>query len=390
MKEYKPFKNEFIVNEANMTISFAGKEFNNFRMLDKASQAMDAMAYWPGTVAGVRPARAFSDEYEITPAKFVKVHNALMMKLWIAPIEDHVNRFGYTCMKKISPHIVKAIWNSKEIIEQAQKDGNYNIAPWIIKTGQSPKELKESMGKSVWKNLCKQSMTRNKFLAFSGNRIRYDETDLQTASEIPSYILKCGNQAPFPWSDATIWAIKNKLLNSKSLSSRKTLREILSWVDAYRDTKRMAPQVGKGFNPNWKPDVLERKHAEYINLINLKKYSPEPFECLKDFKHKVFQYKGFTATILDSPALVRGEGEAMHHCVGGYSDMVAAGNYLVYSVTKDGKRSSTIAFMLHKDQAGLSSHTEWQFNQHYGYCNAYIEDKDELEFKDIILKEVNK
>lgn len=56
---------------------------------------------------------------------------------------------------------------------------------------------------------------------------------------------------------------------------------------------------------------------------------------------------------------------------------------VVYSVTKDGKRSSTIAFRR------WDNTEDWVFNQHYGYCNAYIEDGDEKEFKDIILNLLN-
>ena len=84
----------------------------------------------------------------------------------------------------------------------------------------------------------------------------------------------------------------------------------------------------------------------------------------------------------------------MHHCVGGYASSVAQGNYLVYSVTKGGKRSSTIAFRQQGilDQSGsgkvIQNYT-WTFNQHYGYCNAYIEDVHEAELKEVILSQLN-
>ena len=390
----KDFKHEFKVNEAIKTISFAGVEFDKFRLLDKASQVADIMGFHGRTPIHMRWARAFSDEYRITPAKFKKVYNAVMMRVWVDPIKEHANRFAYNSRRKLNPWMIQKIWTNLEIVEQAKKDGIYNIVPWILEKEEHPQGLKEDFGKSVWKKLCKQSMTRNKFIAAGAKRFRY-EGSVEDAIALPSYILKRGGNCTFQWTSSTKWLVENKLLNSSQLNTRGTgFSNQIRLARYYEDTKRMAGELGKGFSHNWSPDKMKEKHAEYVRLINLKRYSPEPFECLKGFNVQVVQHKGYVATLLNSAALVHEEGEVMHHCVGGYASSVAQGNYLVYSVTKGGKRSSTIAFrqqgILDQNEPGkvIQNYT-WTFNQHYGYCNAHIENEHEADLKDIILQQLN-
>lgn len=389
------FKHEFKVDEVTKTISFAGVEFKRFQLLRKASESMSLMdAYDEQPVVGHKNpnARKFSDKYQITPAKFRKVFNAKMLNLWVDPIKEHANRFAYNSMGKLNPTKVACIWEVLPEIEQAKKDGIYHIVPWILAEGKNPHELKEKFGKGTWKKICSQSMTRNKFIAAGSSRFRY-EGSVEDALALPSYILKRGGNSNLSWKPVTKWLVENKLINSKPLMFPKR-REVEQLAHMYTDTQRMSGELGKGFSHNWGPDKMKEKHAEYVRLINLKRYSPEPYECLKGIEVKEVQHKGYVATLLDSAALVHEEGEVMHHCVGGYASSVAQGNYLVYSVTKDGKRSSTIAFRGEKIAITenfklVGGRTDWRFNQHYGYCNAYIEDKHEAELKEVILNQLN-
>lgn len=381
------FKHEFKVDTSTKTISFADKEFTKFKLFDKVSQVLDAFEAWNLPQEGKHKnptARAFSDAYQITPAKFKKVYNALMLNLWVDPIKEHANRFAYNSRRKLNPWMIQKIWTNLEIVEQAKKDGIYNIVPWILEKEDHPQGLKEDFGKGLWKKLCKQSMTRNKFIAAGAKRFRY-EGSVEDALELPSYILKRGGNCNFQWTASTKWLIENKLINSVHINKLgASIQNQVRLARYYEDTKNMAGQLGKGFSHSWSPDKMKEKHAEYVRLLNLKKYSPEPYECLKDFEVKDVQHKGYIATLLNSAALVHEEGEVMHHCVGGYASSVAQGNYLVYSVTKDGKRSSTIAFSRYK-----ADDMPWNFNQHYGYCNKCIEDENEAELKDILLSQLN-
>lgn len=383
----KEFKHEFKVDTATKTITFADKEFKSFLLLKKASDAIRLFNAWDLPCAEKQhynpTARAFSDHYQITPAKFMRVFNAKMLNVWVDPIKEHANRFAYSNQRKLKPEMVRIIWECLPEIKQAQKDGIYNIVPWILQEGLNPHELKEKFGKSNWKKICKQSMTRNKMLAAGAKRFRY-EGSIEQALTLPSYLLKKGGCTNFQWTQSTIWLIKNKQISSKHFVGKGLNTQAqIRLARTFEDTKRMAGELGKGFSSEWSIDKMKQKHAEYVHLVNLKRYSPIPYENLKDFIVKEVQHKGYVATLLDSAALVHQEGEAMHHCVGGYASSVAQGNYLVYSVTKDGKRSSTIAFRR------WDNTEDWVFNQHYGYCNCYVENDDEKEFKDIILELLN-
>lgn len=379
---------DFIVDKENKVIRFAGMEFKRFKLYADAKKVLSDFEAWNLPISGKHKnptARAFSDKYGITASKFKAVFNAKMLNLWVDPIKEHANRFAYNSNGKLKDYMVCIIWEMLPEIEQAKKDGIYNIVPWILHEGKNPQELKEHFGKSVWKSLCKQTMTRNKLIASNSKRFRYGEESIHSAIKLPSYLLKRGGNQQFSWDWTTEYLFANNLLNGKHFKRTGSagIREQVRLRNILVDTKRMAGTLGKGFNVSWSPEKMKQKHEEYVELINLKRYSPEPYECLKHFKVKQIEHEGFVATLLDSAALIHREGKEMHHCVGGYASYVADGNYLVYSITKDGERSSTIAFRK------WVWDEEWQFNQHYGHCNAHVEDKHEKEFKDILLELLN-
>lgn len=380
-----PFTHEFQVDEVSKVISFGGVVFDKFCMVPSAMSAIDFMQCSNTLPTYVRKARAFSDKFGITPAKFRKVFNAIMMRVWVDPIKEHANRFAYNSQAKIQPFIVKKIWSNLETIEQAKKDGIYNIVPWIIEKGEPPQILKEQFGKGVWKKLCKQSMTRNSLIAKGTSRFHF-ETSIDTAIAMPSYILKRGGNSPISWEESTLWLVKNKLISGKDFTKGKysVSKDAHKFSHYYTDTKRMASELGRMFSCNWPPAKLEEKHGEYVKLINLKRYSPLPIDCLKGFSVNKVVHKGFTTKLLDSAALVHEEGAVMHHCVGSYTSSVIDGKYLVYSITEDGKRSSTLAFYRY------SENDPWLFSQHYGYCNGHITDKHESELKEVLLSLLNK
>lgn len=381
----------FEIDKQNKVIRFSDIEIKSFRMFKDAKDVLSFVSAWDLPFDGIpknhynKRARAFSDKYGITAAKFKTVVNAKMLEVWYDPIKEHANRFAFNNQKKLNPYTLAIIWECLPEIEQAKKDGIYNIVPWIIQKGKNPQELKEEFGKSVWKKLAHQSMTRNKLLAAGSKRFHYREENIQSALNLPSYILKRGAISRFQWNWTTEYLLKHGLLNGKHFKrSPENTRNQHRLVNTIQDTKRMAETLGRGFDVSWNPEKMKEKHEEYTHLIQLKKYSPEPYAHLKDFCVKSVEHNGYVATILDSAALVHEEGKVMHHCVGGYAEYVAQGKYIVYSVTKEGKRSSTIAFNCW-DDSGV-----WKFNQHYGYCNAHIEDQDEKDIKNYILNLLNR
>lgn len=321
--------------------------------------------------------KEFTEKYGITPNNFKKCFNAIMKKLWVEPIERHVMRFGFTSSGKINYCTVDAIWKVKDKLDQCEKDGTENIIPFVIKTGMSPQELKEYFGKSVWKKITKQSMSRNRYIA---PKVGRRDVDLLSAMAMPSHVLKRGMMLNLPWNDCGEWVISNGIYKTIK-GSRYEHRDLNKWTDLYTDTKRMAGQLGKNFSSTWSPEKMKQKHEEFIKLIMLKKYSPTPFEHLVNFKLKEVEEDGVKAVICDSALDIHQEGEVMHHCVGSYANYVAEGRYLVYAFSVNGERSSTLGIWVEDGKH--------RFSQHYGFCNKPVESEKEREVADKIITILN-
>lgn len=246
---------DFIVDKENKVIRFADMEFKRFKLYADAKKVLSDFQAWNLPISGKHKnpaARAFSDKYGITASKFKAVFNAKMLNLWVDPIKEHANRFAYNSNGKLKDYMVGIIWEMLPEIEQAKKDGIYNIVPWILHEGKNPQELKEHFGKSNWKKICKQTMTRNKMIAVSfRKRSHYNEADsLDTALSMPSYLLKKGGNSAFQWNQSTKYLIEQGIITYKFFDKRKTWnfnseRNATRVKNFYEDTKRMAGQLGK-------------------------------------------------------------------------------------------------------------------------------------------------
>ena len=72
----------------------------------------------------------------------------------------------------------------------------------------------------------------------------------------------------------------------------------------------------------------------------------------------------------------------MKHCVASYTNAVADKKYLVFSVQKDGVRTSTAGYTRQNDM--------WIIHQHYGKCNKRVTDDDEISIVKRMFNELNK
>ena len=395
---------EFEVDKENKVVRFGDKEWKELRLLSRVQDVYSCFGQSrtytinsPMHPSHVQ-AKAFTDEYGITPSNFRKVFNAKMLSLWVDPVAKHVKRFGYQIGGKVCPWKVRCIHRNISEIEQAEKDGNVHLIPWIMHLDMSPKQLKEYFGKGLWKKISSQSMTRNRLLAENYNVKIRNKLTLQSSITLPSFVLKAGRDY-ISWNDIGTWAIRESQLKGEDVKVRFPRSTASSTctrlIHLARDTQQMANSLGQPFSLKWDKEKMREKHDQYAALINHRKYSPVPYEHLKDFHVPEILHKGFKATLLDSPKLIHEEGHTMHHCVGMYADHVAKGEYLVYSVTKDGKRTSTIGFYKQKravfrDRGFVGGRDEWEIQQHYGPCNASVKDEDEAKIALELVKLLNR
>jgi hypothetical protein len=294
---------------------------------------------------------------------------------FVAPVYPVIKKLttNYCCRGRFDPHLVYDVNKHKKILLEVYDDGLYNLLPIVRVTGKTPKELKVELG-GVWKQLTKNSLRRNNLIAThykKGCQSGLSPKEVLTTSASSTLL---DNYAGFP--EVILEYMK---INFKGRWADKNLwRELHFVVDAYR----MAGQLGEKINHKWSPRRMKEEHDKFAIRINQRKYSPEPFECLKDFQIREFEHEGYKATLLDNPFSVYTEGSSMGHCVGGYSPDVAQGKYLVYSVTKDGERSSTIGLTRDGNTA--------KFQQHYGRFNAIVTDEAEKAIAQLLIEAINK
>lgn len=160
----------------------------------------------------------------------------------------------------------------------------------------------------------------------------------------------------------------------------------------------MAEQLSLKVDPKWTPRRMKEEHDKMSQEINARRYPKTPYESMKDVAVKQLVEGEYTAVLLESGFDIAEEGTHMGHCVGGYAENVKNGEYLVYSVRKNGERSSTIGFSLDKtmklhldpNKKDEVVSMKYKFNQHYARFNRTVTCKVESSIPYKILELLNK
>ena len=268
---------------------------------------------------------------------------------------------------------------TEELLQQCRKDGIANIIPIVAYFKKSPQELKKALGETTWKKLCKNTYSRNRLLFMQSNA-RLTPVEWNT---LPSTILKSRTHfAPEVYS----WLIRTQGLPLKNYSK---VYNIQREASIYIDTQLMCIGAGETFNPNWSKrrmreehDRLSRMQQEIANRRKAE-HNAEYAKLLKvDFRelHKGLEVMEFDSGVVAVPLVnmqqVQEEGSKMHHCVGGYASMCAKGEYLVWHLTK-GDVETTLGINVQSERVMIAfGKNLYNFNQHFGHCNAIVEDQD--------------
>lgn len=360
-------------------------------------------------VYGKERNQAYADILKCRPTILFNHFRKLQYKALVAPYLDVLMKVGYS-RGRIDTKMLYFVRSNYEVSKTTYDDGLYNILPLVVVTGKSPQELSKTI-KNKWKVLANNSLNKNKVIAkVYITAIRHGHMYHLEA------LAHCASIAHLP---TTLLHWHRKPLFSGGLPLLQYLTDNFrgSWGDRgkiiqaamyYRDTKRLAEQLGRKFNPKWSARCMKEEHDRMTREINAKLYSPDVFECLKDVEPKSFSHQGYQATLLMSARDIADEGSAMGHCVGGYTSLVGNGHYLVYSVTKDGGRSSTIGLSRKKVRKWVSPEPgdvspelgdapyeckvvdTYEFNQHFGRFNELVTDEDEKQIPTLLLKLLNR
>lgn len=207
-------------------------------------------------------------------------------------------------------------------INEAERDGLYNLIPAIIAHGDSPQAIRAKVGRGVWRRIATNSTTRNWLIMKAALRTRHDPSAAYVRLlDFPSGVLPAVRDGGDP--DETVAA---------RLTPKKQVKEFNQTLDTVLDTRRM---MGIAFNDQWGLARIKREHELATKALILGRYPAAPF-C-EDWS---FEKDGFTATLLTSQADIAVEGQTQHHCVASYAHMAADHKYLVFKV--DGKERATI------------------------------------------------
>lgn len=344
--------------------------------------------------------KAIGDKLGCSLSVFHKNFQALQRKAFIVPVYDIYQKLSdhYPRRKfkgnKWNTDLLNRIYEVKDKLLPVHQDGLNNLLPLVYKLNRTPQELRKEL-KSGWKVLAKNSLNKNKKLIrcvrngaldFTHDDENYraemvEKTISQLTLNLPTSLIQ------YQYLGYSHEALKYAEYNLRGKWNDKKF--MYDELRMFQDTMRMSEQLGEKVNPKWTPRRMKEEHDRMSKEITARKYSKDKFESTKNIPVKSLKLGDYTATLLESAFDIADEGDSMGHCVAGYADSVRTSNYLVYSVTKDGKRSSTVGitnYVKHESYKG----PKYSLQQQYGKYNASVKDMDEQKLGQMIVEELNK
>ena len=398
-------KYEFKVDKERFTVEYGGAVFHASTSYTPLSILNKYHRVGYGKVGYKR----FNNEYGITARTLAKCINKEFMDMLVVPIRSHVSRYCFN-VRSCDMHIVQLIHTMLPVLNQCKSDNIENIAPICLLLGANPSDCKAKLGKSLWKQLCKNSLTKNVLMYKQCMKeyISVTRNPIETLTRLNNF--------------------KSKYLK-RGLNIRttdvKNFDNYGLWVietggsyNIAKDTDRMAENLNEKFSLKWSPEKMQKMHDRYSLLLQRKREEEllrEQAEYGKQWKAvepylpcQTIELNGYVATLIKTPLELHREGEAMHHCVGGYANSVERGVYLVYSITKDGERVSTLGvqIVVPIKQEKIGDLTDLNLavrpveivielagaaglNQHYGKYNSKIVEETPLQLADLVVESLN-
>lgn len=365
-------KNVYVLNTGSLEASY----YDRNSLFSHISQAFaKRYSVWLSSPSLVAP-----NNFALSLKKMHKIFKQAIEKWFILPYLPYAKSL---CMYRQGP---KWLWNFHKLnnlalsynkIKQADKDGIFNIAPFILSYGKTPKELKSMFGKSLWKKLSHNSFSRNKLIEASNLFVG-------AANVVPSTVLKNeyiakytleggirynygiyirrhnGNIVAMIEKFFIIW--KNSKFFYKNVSSH--------YMDIYLDMMDMGAQLNKKPNPKTMGEV-EVLHERYTKEIMEREDSRTKDTTPVTQVLNSFKIGEYICTPLTSAADLYKEGKIMHHCIYSYLDRIKEQEY--YAVHIENlvtKEVSTLGINVYEYGNGFDENAELSIDQHLGIQNT--------------------
>lgn len=315
------------------------------------------------TVKSGKPQDVNKEVCKIFGPKFHKRFPKMMFKAFIA---DVYPEWTWDSLKikynLFDPDLVNDLHyeKSQELYKQLERDNLQHILPaftYTKKTYMSPKELRQEIGRPLWRRLVNSPKTKN--LLVWGCRWDDKKEKLYDLTYHQLSFLRLSTQAFIKFEPNLVSKIKGR---KSALDMRRDYQVI-------QDCERM---LGRRFNPEWSLKRIKEEHDRETKRLNSLRYSDEQI-C------EPHSFGNFTRLV--TPLEIAQEGQEMRHCVSSYWRNVASGTYLVYKY-ENGKKRGTLG--LNVDHNGYT-----ELNQFYGHCNSRM-DPESTEEARTLIREINK
>jgi len=326
----------------------------------------------------------------VRPAKFVRIFNAKMFDVFLREHKYWAKKFCYS-NRGLNTRRAEKLLASVDLLNQCKEDGIENVTPFVFHANQSPQELKQRLGKSAWKKICKNSFHRNKILAdrYSGILSADPLTSghvhkLTAALEMPTSAIKFILEPHLSIGIDTKYEIVRLAKKFKQLAQLD--KKGTTWSNMYSDILIMASKLEY---KNIKKDIRKARSFDDITTLHdsLSTKMQElreadfnaEFSWYKNTKlPKQFEHNGYKFTLLSSKRELHEEGKRQKHCVYSYASSMAAGSYLVYKV--GGKERATLGLISESEGFGAPDYDDydtqaqrtWIVQQMYKACNQHV------------------
>jgi hypothetical protein len=349
-KIYIPAKYEMVVDPQAMTISVGSRVFNEPDLSRRLEWNFDFKASICGYPEGARDIKKWHKFYaEMLGCRFNFRFFAANYWLWLG---DRMERRTANMLKYEGKHwrhyntsLVQKAHKVLPYINEAERDGLFNLIPIIIIRGNSPQAIRADIGRGAWRRIANNSVARNVLImnAISRCNPKFATEALERLLDMPSGVIRA--VGGYTVTDDEVVAAR--------ITPRKRIQEFTQTLHLVRDTREML--MPADFNPKWGLARMRQEHEAATRAVMQRRFSNKRFA--EDF---VFSGGGFTATLLTSQVEIATEGEVQHHCVASYARRAASGDYAVFKI--EGKERAT---------AGIAGN---RLDQVYGSCNAPVSD----------------
>lgn len=370
---------------------------------------------------------------EIFGAGFDKRLWKIVYREWLGEFNEHLIDLGVSevrgkgCFIGNNSKQVYMLRKSGHLVKEVITDGLIHIAPFVMLLRRSPKELKQLLGKGLWRKLCANSKTRNKQIAVCIMRLLSNAAHYRLALESSvgcghvdaaildlfagahgvvlveilaqlnqlssSYIPKingnyiAGSNNGCQWHDSVASFVehcvnkeslglqRHQWINDVAKAERKlTVRRADgsgSFVDDLRalfdDSLMMAQELGAEINFSWSYKRMKREHDDMSFEMAKKDYTSEPFINTDKFPVcKEFNVGDDVALFeLMNDSLSVGTMARRHrNCLAGFIPRLQVRDHLLYKVSI-GERESACMFTLRGGN--------WIVIQHYFPFNIPVD-----------------